>query len=87
VEKPLDEKLLDAFEYYYLENSALRLILTDRRVPGWEQRLHKLMSDRQMKGVVQKMFSGVRGALHDKNGPRKALEALLRVFPPDRNLN
>jgi|CZLA01.1.fsa_nt_gi hypothetical protein len=90
METPLAEKLLDAFEYYYLENSALRLILTVRRIPGWENELKELMSAPEAKGHRERIaatFREVRAALRDGSDPKQGLEALLRVFPPDRNVN
>ncbi len=90
METPLAEKLLDAFEYYYLENSALRLILTERRVSGWEKELNGLMSGPQAKQHRERiatMFLELRASLRNKSDPKQGLEALLRVFPPDRNVN
>jgi len=85
--KPLTERLLDAFEYYYRENAALRLILSDRRVSGWEQRLQQLMADRKMPDVVRSMFSEVRAALAEQADPADALQQLLKIFPPNKQVN
>jgi hypothetical protein len=87
MDKSLAEKVLNAFEYFHLENSALRLILGDANASDWEAKLRWMMSDQKMKEHTRTMFLGVRVALREESDPTLALEALLRIFPADRNLN
>jgi hypothetical protein len=87
MDKPLAERVLDAFEFFYRESSALRLILADRHVSGWEGELKKLMAVPWATEHIRAMFQEVRAALRDESDPAQALQALLRIFPPDRNVN
>jgi hypothetical protein len=80
-------RLLNAFEHFYRENAGLRMILTDHRVPGWERRLQELMDDPKPAAFVRDQFSEVRSALIERGDPARALQALLKVFPPNKDLN
>jgi hypothetical protein len=86
-DKPLSIRLLNAFEYYYRENAALRTILKGRRIPGWEKELERLVSDEEVSGLVRDQFAGVRSALTEEGSEEQALQRLLAIFPPNKDDN
>ena len=85
--EPLAERVLDAFEHFYRESSVLRMILTDHHVSGWERELKQMMDSPQTKEHIRAMFQEVRAAIHDESNSAQGLQALLKIFPADRNLN
>jgi hypothetical protein len=86
-DKSLAIRLLDAFEYYFFENACLRLILQQRHVPGWERALGKLMSDDELSASLRGRFSSIRAACAAEGSEAEALQQLLAVFPPNKDLN
>lgn len=86
-EPSLAEKLLDAVEFFFRENSALKLMLGDHHIPNWESELRKLMAVPQIKEQIAAMFLEVRERVRADNDPIPALERILKIFPADRNLN
>jgi hypothetical protein len=85
-ERPLALRLLNAFEHYYSENACLRLILQQRRVPGWESALEKLMTDERFE-LLRGRWSAVRSAIDGGVSEEQALQQLLAVFPPNKDVN
>jgi hypothetical protein len=82
MDKSLSERTLDAFEYFFRESSALKLILSDHHVSGWRQELRDLMASRPMEQQIGAMFQELRAALRKERDPSKGLAALLKILPP-----
>jgi hypothetical protein len=45
--------VIQAAEYLFLENIALKLVLEHRSVPNWKKLLERLLSDKEILGGVR----------------------------------
>jgi len=73
--------VLQAIEYLFLENIALKLILEHRAVANWEKLLDDLLSDKEMLAGVRLKFRDLYREIERSPDPSKALEALLGELP------
>jgi hypothetical protein len=73
--------VLQATEYLFLENIALRLVLEHRAVPNWQKLLDRLMSDKEMLAGVRLKFRDLYSEIEKSADPSRALEEFLGGIP------
>jgi len=73
--------VLQATEYLFLENIALKLVLEHRAVADWEKLLDHLLSDKEMLAGVRLKFRDLYSEIEKSADPSKALEELLGGVP------
>jgi len=73
--------VIEAAEYLFLENLALKLVLEHRAVPNWQKLVEKLMEDAELLGGVHLKFSALYEKLERVPDPSAALEAFLGPLP------
>jgi len=69
--------VLQATEYLFLENIALKLVLEHRAVADWEKLLDHLLSDKEMLAGVRLKFRDLYTEIEKSADPSKALEEFL----------
>jgi len=73
--------VLQATEYLFLENIALKLVLEHRAVAEWEKLLDHLLADKEMLAGVRLKFRDLYSEIETSDDPSKALEELLGGLP------
>jgi hypothetical protein len=73
--------VLQATEYLFLENIALRLVLEHRAVPNWQKLLDRLLSDKEMLAGVRLKFRDLYSEIERSADPSRALEEFLGGIP------
>ena len=73
--------VLQATEYLFLENIALKLVLEHLAVPNWEKLLDHLLSDKEMLAGIRLKFRDLYSEIEKSADPSKALEELLGELP------
>lgn len=73
--------VLQATEYLFLENIALKLVLEHRAVPNWQKLLDHLLSDQEMLAGVRLKFRNLYGKIERSKDPSQALEEFLGELP------
>ena len=73
--------VLEATEYLFLENIALKLVLEYRAVPNWEKLLEHLLADKEMLGGVRLKFRDIYKTIEESADPTAALESFLGELP------
>ena len=80
-EKKRLSAVLQATEYLFLENIALKLVLEYREVPNWQKLLDHLLSEREMLAGVRLKFSDLYREIEVSADPSSAVETFLRGLP------
>ena len=80
-EKKRLSAVLNATEYLFLENIALKLVLEHRGVANWQQLVDHLLSDKEMLGGVRLTFRDLYREIEKSGDPTVALEAFLGRMP------
>ncbi len=73
--------LVQATEYLFLENLALKLLLENREVRNWHALVEKLLSDKEILGGVHLRFEDVYRELRHSENPCQALERVVSGLP------
>jgi hypothetical protein len=73
--------VIEAAEYLFLENLALKLVMEYRAVPNWQKLVERLMADQEVLAGVHLKFRDLSGVLERSVDPSTALEVLLGVSP------
>jgi len=73
--------VLEATEYLFLENIALKLVLEHREIPNWQNLVDHLLSDKEMLAGVRLKFRDLHREIERSTDPAKALEGLLGALP------
>ena len=73
--------VLQATEYLFLENIALKLVLEHRAVPNWQKLLDHLLADKEMLAGVRLKFRDLLSEIENATDPAKALENFLGELP------
>jgi hypothetical protein len=73
--------VLQATEYLFLENIALKLILEHQGVPNWQKLLDHLLSDKEMLSGVRLKFRDLYSEIERSTDPSKVLGELLGELP------
>lgn len=73
--------VLQAAEYLFLENIALKLVLEHRAVPNWQKLLDHLIADKEMLAGVRLKFRDLYSEIERSKDPSQALEEFLGELP------
>lgn len=73
--------IVQATEYLYLENIALKLVLEHRAVPNWQLLLDRLLSDEEMLAGIRLRFRDLYHQLAGTGDPSSAIDILLGELP------
>jgi hypothetical protein len=73
--------VVQAAEYLFLENIALKLVLEHREVPNWKKLLDRLLADKEILAGVRLKFDPIYEELERVGDPSKALAAVLGHLP------
>ena len=80
-EKKRLSSVLQATEYLFLENMALKLVLEHRGVANWQKLVDHLISDKEMLGGVRLTFRDLYRQMEKSSDPTAVLEAFLGRMP------
>ena len=83
--KPDEKKrlsaILEATEYLFLENMALKLVLEHRGIANWQKLVDHLIAEKEMLGGVRLTFRDLHREMEKSTDPTLALEAFLGRMP------
>jgi hypothetical protein len=74
--------VINAAEYLFLENLALKLVMEHRAVPNWQKLVDRLMADQEILAGVHLKFRDLNHILARSVEPSTALQGLLGITPP-----
>jgi len=80
-EKKRLSAILNATEYLFLENMALKLVLEHRGVANWQKLVDHLLSDKEILGGVRLTFRDLYREIEKAGDPKVAVEAFLGRMP------
>ena len=80
-EKKRLSAVLQATEYLFLENLALKLVLEHRGVTNWQKLVDHLLADKEILGGVRLTFRDLSREIEASTDPAAALEAFLGKIP------
>jgi len=80
-EKKRLSAILNATEYLFLENMALKLVLEHRGVANWQKLVDHLLSDKEILGGVRLTFRDLYREIEKAGDPTVAVEAFLGRMP------
>jgi hypothetical protein len=83
-EKNRLSNVIQATEYLFLENIALKLVLEHRAVPNWQSLLDKLVADKEIMAGIRLQFRDIYAALGKAGDPSHALDAFLEGLPKQK---
>jgi hypothetical protein len=79
--------VIQAAEYLFLENIALKLVLEHREVPNWKKLLDRLLADKEILAGVHLKFDPIYQELERAQDPSKALAEVLGSLPGRKKAN
>jgi hypothetical protein len=83
-EKKRLSTVLQATEFLFLENLALKLVLEHRAVPNWQKLVEHLLDDKEMLAGVRLSFRALYREIEKSEDPSAALEAALSKLSTTR---
>ncbi|MFZ0912871.1 MAG: hypothetical protein WBQ76_03165 [Candidatus Korobacteraceae bacterium] len=84
--KPLMIRMLDVLEDLYFENTLLKAAVE----PRWPQMNSFLADAKKNRGAVDRvhaLFAPLRAEAQQSAEPERLLEAFLRIFPANKDVN
>lgn len=76
-EKKRLSAVLQATEFLFLENMALKLVLEHRGIANWQKLVDHLLADKEMLGGVHLTFRDLYREIEKSTDPSEVLEAFL----------
>jgi hypothetical protein len=86
-EKKRLSTVLQATEYLFLENIALKLVLEHREVTNWRKLVDHLLADKEILAGVRLRFSNLHRSLELSKDPSSVLDAFLGELPARKKPN
>jgi len=80
-EKKRLSAVLQATEYLFLENLALKLVLEHRGVANWQKLVEHLLDDKEILAGVRLTFRDLYRDIEKSEDPSAALQAALSKLP------